>query len=101
MPRPSVQGEVERKSPSVPSPISGLTDSTFTCTSQAVSADVGGLSLNSLAFAGLILCAGEAEKEAVKAVGVKKVLGSVGFEKIVGRSTEEGSFDDGEGALAT
>ena len=69
--------------------------------SDLVSADVGGLSLNSLAFAGLVLCSGETEKEAVKAAGVRKVLGSVGFEKIEGRSVEEGSFDDGEGALAT
>jgi ATP adenylyltransferase/5',5'''-P-1,P-4-tetraphosphate phosphorylase II len=69
--------------------------------STLVSAEVGGLSLNSMAFAGLLLCAGEVEKEAVKAVGVKKVLGSVGFEKIEGRSTEEGSFDETEGALAT
>ena len=46
-------------------------------------------------------CHHATEKEAVKAAGVRKVLGSVGFEKIEGRSVEEGSFDDGEGALAT
>ena len=56
----------------------------------------GGLSLNSLAFAGYVLTSGEREKEEVKAQGVLKTLGSVAYEVVESReSVEEKSMDEG------
>lgn len=56
----------------------------------------GGLSLNSMAFAGMMLCSGEREKEEVKKVGALEVLRSVAFEKVEAKeSVEERSLDEG------
>lgn len=58
--------------------------------------EAGGLSLNSLAFAGMVLTSGEREKEEVKSHGVLEVLKSVAYEVVESKeSVEERSMDEG------
>ncbi|KAL7411842.1 hypothetical protein BDY24DRAFT_395032 [Mrakia frigida] len=58
--------------------------------------EAGGLSLNSLAFAGMVLTSGEREKEEVKSLGVLEVLKSVAYEVVESKeSVEERSMDEG------